>query len=440
MPHLRTFPMGGIHPRNIGLDTMDIPILNTFLPHYLYVPLQQHIGTPAVPAVAIGDTVHKGDVIGTASGYLSVNIHTPLPGKVIDICRHVGVPTIVIEVEGDFNLHGEGDRRRVDWKSLSAERILQIMKESGLVGMGGAAFPLHVKYAVPAGKKIDTLVVNAVECEPYLSADNRIVIEHAEDILTGIAIAMRVLSVSRCIIGFEADMQQAIARMQGILFGKKGIEIQVFKVKYPQGSEKQLLKAAIGKEVPSGGLPADVGALVSNVASMLALKEAVADAKPLYERVLTVTGDIVKKPGNYKVCIGMRVADILEDLGLKKEAGKIIIGGPMMGQAQYTDQVPVTKGTSGILVLSKRRASLYRHSPCVRCGKCIAACCMGLEPSRLTTKIELGHDTEALQEGVLDCMECGCCSYVCPSGRHLAQAIKLGKLRHQARKKEGQGG
>jgi electron transport complex protein RnfC len=418
---------------------MDIPIRNIFLPHFLYIPLQQHIGTPAAPAVAIGDMVHKGDIIGTASGHASVNIHTPLPGKVIDICRHVGVPTVVIEVEGSFNLHGEGDRKRVDWESLSNERILQIMKENGLVGMGGAAFPLHVKYTVPAGKKIDTLVINAVECEPYLSADNRTVIEYAEDILTGIFIAMRVLNAERCIIGFEADMPKAIQRMQEVAVGRRGIEIQVFEVKYPQGGEKQLLKAALGREVPSGGLPCDIGALVSNVASMLALKEAVVDAKPLYERVVTVTGDIVKKPGNYKICVGMRVADILDELGLKKEAGKIIMGGPMMGLAQYTDQVPITKGTSGILVLSKRRSAVYTHAPCVRCGKCIAACCMGLDPSRLTMKIELVHDTEALLEGVRDCIECAACSYVCPSGRHLAQAIKLGKLRYQARMKEGQG-
>jgi len=432
--------MGGLHPRSIGLDTMGIPIQNAFLPHYLYLPLLQHIGAPASPAVAPGDMVHRGDVIGTASGHVSVNVHTPLPGKVIDICQHLGAPTVVIEVEGSFYLRGESDRKRVSWEDLSKERILGIMKESGLVGMGGAAFPMHVKYAVPPDKKVDTLVINAVECEPYLSADNRIVIEHAEDVLTGIAIAMRVLGVGKCVIGFEADMPEAIARMREAIAGKRGIEVLVFEVKYPQGSEKQLLKAALGREVPSGLLPADVGALVSNAASMLALKEAVVDEKPLYERVLTVTGDIVKNPGNYKVPIGTRIADILAELGLEKEPGKIIMGGPMMGLAQYSDQAPVIKGTSGILVLSKRRAAIYRHAPCVRCGKCVTVCCMGLEPSALVTRIELGQDARALGEGLLDCIECACCSYVCPSGRHLSQGIKLGKLRHQARAKEARGG
>jgi electron transport complex protein RnfC len=437
--------MGGLHPRNIGLDTMSLPIRNAFVPHFLYIPMLQNIGAPALPAVSVGDIVHKGDVVGISSGRMSVNVHTALPGKVIDIREHITpsvdrVQTVVIEVDGDFHLGKAIDVKRASWEGLSKEHILAIMQESGLVGMGGAAFPLHVKYNVPPGKRVDTLVINAVECEPFLSADNRIVIEHAEEIFIGISIAMRLLGVSHCVIGLEADMHQAIERMREVTLGKKGIEILVLEVKYPQGSEKQLLKAALGREVPSGGLPADVGALVSNVSSMLALKEAVVDAKPFYERVLTVTGDLVQKPGNYKVCIGTRISDLLDECGVRQAPGKIVIGGPMMGLAQYSDQVPITKGTSGVLVLSKKKAAIYRHTPCVRCGKCIAVCCMGLEPARLTTDIELGQDAHAKSEGLLDCIECGCCSYICPSGRHLAQGIKLGKLRHLARMKEERGG
>lgn len=433
-----------MHPRDIGLDTMSSPIRNAFLPHYLYIPLQQHIGSPAEAVVAPGDVVSRGDVIGKASGYVSVNIHTPLPGKVIAVQDHVTatadrVPTVVIEVEGRFSLKGQVSRQTDAWKSLSRDEIISRMKEHGLVGMGGATFPMHVKYSVPADKKITTLLVNAVECEPFLSADNRLVIEHGEDLVTGIEIALKALGVNRAIIGFEADMPEAVDRMRGLVANRSNIEVLVFPVKYPQGAEKQLVKAATGLEVPSGGLPLDIGVVVSNAGSLVALKEAVVDNKPLFERIVTVTGDAVEKPGNYKIAIGTRVADVLAEVGLKKKPARIIIGGPMMGLAQYSDQVPVTKGTSGILVLSARRAAIYRHRPCVRCGKCMTVCPMGLVPLMLVSRVELGMDDEAKKHGLLDCIECGCCSAVCPSERHLSQAIKLGKLRHVAKKREAAG-
>ncbi|HPN83324.1 MAG TPA: RnfABCDGE type electron transport complex subunit C, partial [Spirochaetota bacterium] len=267
---------------------MSSPIRNAFLPHFLYIPLLQHIGSPAEAVVSPGDIVSRGDVIGKASGYVSVDIHTPLPGRVVAIEDHVTatadkVPTVVIEVEGAFSLKGQRQENQQGWKSLSRDEILKRMKEKGLVGLGGATFPMHVKYAVPPGKKVTTLIVNAVECEPFLSADNRLVLEQADDLVTGIDIAMKTLGVDRTIVGFEADMPEAAKELQDRVKARRDIEVMIFAVKYPQGAEKQLIKAATGLEVPSGGLPMDVGVVVSNAGSLIALKEAIVDDKPLFE-------------------------------------------------------------------------------------------------------------------------------------------------------------
>lgn len=443
MARLKTFPVGGIHPRNIGLDTLERPIRNAQLPHFVYIPLAQHIGVPAEPVVNVGDRVEAGDVIGKASGFVSVNIHASLPGKVVAIEKATAplgenVPTVIIEFEGYFNVtRKKADKH--DWKQ--GKDIRKILQEKGVVGLGGATFPTHVKYSVPEGKKIDTLIINAVECEPFLSADYRLMMERGEELMEGIEIARHLLGVSNVYIGIEADTPRAIEEMKKAAADyKSGFRVVPLKVKYPQGAEKQLIKAILNREVPSGGLPLDVGVVVSNIGTIYAMKEAVVDELPLTERVVTVTGTIVKNPGNYKIKIGTRISDVLEEFGLKEEPGKVIMGGPMMGQAQYTPDTPVIKGTSGILVLSKKQAKQYPHNPCIRCGKCITVCPMGLDPTRLVTMVELHQDAAAMEDGVMDCMECGSCSYVCPSGRHLAQVIKLEKLRNAARKKEATSG
>lgn len=440
MSAFRTFPRGGIHPHSIGLDTLEIPVRNAFLPHTAYIPLSQHIGAPAIPVVQAGDKVDTGDLIGKASGYVSVNIHSSMPGTVVDIIDAPGpgndrTKMVVIQFEGYVNIKKELHDRN-SWRQYTSAEIIKTMQESGLVGLGGACFPMHVKYSVPKDKKINTLIINAVECEPFLSADYRLMMEYPLDILTGIEIAQSVLGVHKVAIGIEADTPAAIALMQETVRGYDGIEVVPLKVKYPQGAEKQLIKAVTGREVPSGGLPMDAGAVVSNVGTMFALKEAVVDKKPLYERIVTVTGNILERPGNYKIRIGTRIQDLYDEIGLKETPGKIIMGGPMMGQAQFTGEVPVVKGTSGLLFLSKKEAKRYRHMPCVRCGKCLEVCPMGLDPTGLVTAIELGEEKQLKADGLMDCIECGCCSYICPSQRHLAQGIKLGKLREAAKRKE----
>lgn len=440
MTAFKTFSRGGIHPHDIGLNTLEKPIRNAFLPHFAYIPLSQHIGAPALPVVQPGDKVDAGDLIGKAAGFVSVNIHSSIPGTVVDIISAPGpadprTAMVVVQLEGYVNIKKE-KRDRNSWRQYSSAEIIKMMQSNGLVGLGGACFPAHVKYSVPKDKKIDTLIINAVECEPFLSADYRLMMEYTEDVITGIEIAQAVLGVHNVAIGIEADTPAAIDKMQNYLDGYDGIDVVPLKVKYPQGAEKQLIKAVTGREVPSGGLPLDVGAVVSNIGTAYALKEVVVDQKPLYERIVTVTGSIVKNPGNYKIRIGTRIEDLYEEIGLEEKPGKIIMGGPMMGQAQYSGEVPVVKGTSGLLFLSKKEAKIYRHDPCVRCGKCLDVCPMGLDPTSLVAAVELGLELQTTENGLMDCIECGCCSYICPSQRHLAQSIKLGKLRIAAKRKE----
>ena len=434
-----TFPLGGIHPRSLGFNTMDNEIKNADLPHFVSIPLSQHIGVPANAVVKPGDIVKTGDVIGESSGFVSVNIHSSVPGKVLEIKKGysaIGSMTemVVIEFEGELNMSRPG-KSPVKWKDMSCEDIIKKIKDMGIVGLGGATFPTHIKYSVPSDKKITELVINAVECEPYLSADYRVMLEKIDDMLIGIEIAKKLLNVKNVYIGIEDDKPEAIQKISEAVSNIEGIEVVDLQHKYPQGGEKQLIKAILGREVPSGGLPLDVGVVVSNIGTIVAVKEAVVDGKPLTERVVTVTGSIVKNPGNYKIKIGTMIKDVLEEVGLIEDPGKIVMGGPMMGLAQYNDEMPVTKGTSGILVLSKKQAKAYHHAPCVRCGKCISVCPMGLDPTLLCTSIELDRAEKAIEQGQNDCIECGCCSYTCPSQKHLAQTIKLGKLRQIARRK-----
>ncbi len=441
MSIFKTFKKGGLHPRSIGIEVLEKEIQNANLPHFVYIPLNQHIGAPAKAVVKPGDKVKMGDVIGEANGFVSSNIHSSVPGEVKEIIKYDtssadNVETIVIEFAGGLSISSE--KKHADkWRDKSSKDIISSLQKMGIVGLGGATFPTHVKFSVPKDKKVDTLIINAVECEPYLSADYRLMMEKSSEIISGIEIVRTVLGINKVIIGIEADTPKAIKIMQEAASTVPDVEVLPLKVKYPQGAEKQLIKAAIGKEVPSGELPMSVGAVVSNVGTIFAIKEAIIDNKPLFERVVTVTGSLVKNPGNYKIKIGTTLRDVLEEVGLKGEPAKIIFGGPMMGFAQHSLDVPVVKGTSGIIVLSEKETVYYNDDPCVSCGKCITVCPMGLNPTKIVRKIELGRKNDSKEDGLMDCIQCGACSYICPSQKHLAQVIKLGKLQIAADLKGG---
>jgi electron transport complex protein RnfC len=316
------------------------------------------------------------------------------------------------------------------------KEIVSRIMEMGVVGMGGAAFPSHVKLTVPEGKHVDHLLINGVECEPYLTADHRLMLEKPKEIIVGIKILMKTLGVQHAIIGIEDNKHDAINLFQDLLKDEKGIRVEALEVQYPQGGEKQLIAALLNREVPSGGLPADVGAVVHNVGTTYAVYEAVQKSKPLIERVVTVTGKSVKQPSNFMVRIGTPVIDLLVAAGgIPEDTGKIISGGPMMGKAIADPDVPVAKGTSGILLIPQeesKRAEVYN---CVHCGKCIEACPMGLEPYRLLILSKKGNNSRAKEEHLLDCIECGSCSFVCPSNRPILDYIRLGKTQLRKQKK-----
>jgi electron transport complex protein RnfC len=429
----KTFPKGGIHPPENKL-TADRPIVTLPLPSQVTVPVSQHIGAPAVPVVEKGTVVRAGQVIAQAKGFVSANIHSPVSGKVTKIDTVVDTTgykqtAVVIDVEGDDWVEtidrSNGLYREI---TLSREQIVERCQQNGLVGMGGATFPTHIKLTVPAGKKCDLLIINGVECEPYLTSDHRLMLEKGAEVLTGVSIIMKALGVNRAVIGIEANKPDAINQLSDLAKEYNGIMVQPLKVKYPQGGEKQLIKACTGREVPSGGLPVDVGVVVQNVGTALAVYEAVQKNKPLIERVVTVTGKKVKNPGNFLVRIGTPVTALIEAAGgMPDDTGKVVNGGPMMGKALAMTDVPVTKGTSGIILFPSDESKRADVLPCIRCGKCSTACAMGLEPWLISILARKGMFEKAETERITDCMECGACSYTCPAKRPLLDYIRLGK-------------
>ncbi len=431
---LKTFSKGGVHPPENKLSAIQT-IEQLALPKTVSIPISQHIGAPATPLVKKNDSVKTGQLIAKSSGFVSANIHSSVSGKVIKIDSVVDSSgykkqSIIIEVEGDEWLE-EIDRTPELKKeiNLSSEEIIKKVGESGIVGLGGATFPSQVKLSVPRGMKAEILIINGVECEPYLTSDHRLMLEKADELLIGTQILMKALKVTQAIIGIENNKPDAIEHLTNLTKQYQGISVQALKVKYPQGGEKQLIKAITGREVPSGGLPIAVGAVVHNVGTAFAVYEAVQKNKPLFERVVTVTGKSVKKPSNFLVRIGTSVANLIEAAGgLPEDTGKVISGGPMMGRALSTIDTPVTKGTSGILILPEgesRRGKIY---DCIRCAKCVSVCPMGLEPYLLMTVTERQNYERTEHERVMDCIECGSCSYICPSNRPLLDYIRLGKV------------
>ncbi len=431
---LKTFSKGGVHPPENKLSAIQT-IEQLALPKTVSIPISQHIGAPATPLVKKNDSVKTGQLIAKSSGFVSANIHSSVSGKVIKIDSVVDSSgykkqSIIIEVEGDEWLE-EIDRTPELKKeiNLSSEEIIKKVGESGIVGLGGATFPSQVKLSVPRGMKAEILIINGVECEPYLTSDHRLMLEKADELLIGTQILMKALKVTQAVIGIENNKADAIEHLTNLTKQYQGISVQALKVKYPQGGEKQLIKAITGREVPSGGLPIAVGAVVHNVGTAFAVYEAVQKNKPLFERVVTVTGKSVKKPSNFLVRIGTSVANLIEAAGgLPEDTGKVISGGPMMGRALSTIDTPVTKGTSGILILPEgesRRGKIY---DCIRCAKCVSVCPMGLEPYLLMTVTEQQNYERTEHERVMDCIECGSCSYICPSNRPLLDYIRLGKV------------
>lgn len=413
---------------------MSAAITELPIPKTVVIPLAQHLGVPSKPIVQKGDQVKVGQLIAQSNGFISANIHASVSGKVVKIepsADSTGYKrdAIFIETEGDEWMDGI-DRSATLVKEIKLDRnaIIDKIAQSGIVGLGGATFPSHVKTMVPKGKKAEYLLINGVECEPYLTADHRLMLEKTNELVVGIQILMKALDVKKAIIGIENNKPDAIAIMKEAVKNIEGIKVQALKVQYPQGGEKQLISAVLGREVPSGGLPIDIGAVVYNVGSVFAIYEAVQKNKPLVERVVTITGKQVKKPSNFKVRIGTSVLELIEQAGgLPENTGKILNGGPMMGKALAQLDVPVVKGSSGILLIPEQEAIRKEVFTCIRCTKCISVCPMGLEPYLLGIEGEKGLYDKMENDRVMDCIECGSCSYVCPAGRPLLDYIRLGK-------------
>ena len=433
---MNTFTIGGVHPEPNKL-TAGKKIETLGLPKQAVFPLSQHIGAPAVPCVQKGDTVRVGTRIAEPGGFMSASIHSSVSGKVAKIDTVVDAsglrkPAIFIDVEGD---EWEPSIDRTDTlllqNNLSREEIIEKIKNSGVVGMGGACFPTHVKLSPPKDCMIDILIINAVECEPYLTADHRLMLEHPDEIIVGIKLILKVLGIDHAVIGVETNKQDAIELMNSKLSMVSGIEVMPLKMKYPQGGEKQLIEAVTGRQVPPPpALPANVGCVVQNVGTVYAIYEAVMKNKPLIERIVTVTGKSVKNPCNLKVRMGTPVSQLLEYAGgMPEDTGKLISGGPTMGRPLLDETAPVVKGTSGILMIPESEAARREERNCIRCAKCVQACPMGLEPYLLATASESGDWECAEENWIMSCIECGCCQSTCPSRRPLLDWVRLAKNR-----------
>ena len=431
---LRTFSLGGIHPKENKLSA-GVKIVPAPLPKEVIIPLGMHIGAPATACVAKGDEVKVGTLIAKSSGFVSANIYSSVAGKVTKIdsvfdASGYKKPAIVISVAEEDVWEESIDRspELVRECALDAKAIIDKINEAGIVGLGGATFPTHVKLSPPPGSKAEVLIINAVECEPYLTSDHQLMLEHGEEILVGCTILMKALSVDKCIIGVENNKPDAIKHLSGLCAQYKGIEVMPLKVQYPQGGEKQLIDAVLSKQVKSGALPISTGAVVQNVGTIYAVYEAIQKNKPLIERVVTVTGKSLDKPANYLARIGTPLKTLIEASGgIPENTGKIIGGGPMMGKALLSADLPVTKGTSGILLISQEESVRKPMRACIRCAKCVNVCPMGLNPTFLMVDTQQ-QDWERAERGhIVDCIECGSCSFTCPSNRPLLDFIRMGK-------------
>jgi electron transport complex protein RnfC len=440
---LKTFAMGGVHPPDEKLST-DAKLEFVRPDGVAIIPVSQHIGAPAVPTVAVGDKVKAGQLIAQSAGFVSANVHSGVSGTVaaIDhmVCDAGGVkkPCISIQVEGD-EWEESVDRSAAINRSITASGadIVKKIQAMGIVGMGGATFPTHVKLTIPEGKKANALIINAVECEPYLTADHRLMLEKGEEILVGIEVLKRAIGVKQAYIGIENNKKNAIAHLTSLSKNFDGTTVVPLKVKYPQGGEKQLIKAIIHKEVPSMKLPIETGVVVQNVATAFAVYEAVQKNKPLVERVVTVTGKKLSSPKNFVARVGTPVSKLIDLAGgIPEHTGKIVLGGPMMGKATASTEVPVTKGTSGVLLFDERESHRRAEYSCIRCAKCVAVCPMGLEPYLLTRQAKNSLWDALENDKIQDCIECGCCLYTCPANVPILDWVRFGKAEVLKRMRE----
>lgn len=433
---LKSF-LGGIHPKDNKSYAEDKSIESVPIPEKVIIPVRQHIGAPCTPIVAVGDTVYKGQTIAKSDAFVSCPIHATTSGKVIDIAEYPhtsGVKCLSIVIKSDgLDQWIEGIPLKRDWEKTDIKELINIIRSSGIVGMGGATFPTHIKLSPGPDKKIDTLIINAAECEPYLTADYRMMIEYPDRIVTGVKIIMKILGVTKCFVGIEDNKPEAIKTMKEA-FKETDVDVAALPTKYPQGGEKMLIKTLTNLEVPSGGLPGDVGVVVQNIGTAIAICDAVVNGIPLIERVTTVSGDAIKEPKNLLIRIGTSFQEAVDYCGgFSITPEKILTGGPMMGFAQSTLDVPVIKGVSGILALSKSAVNSGEESPCIRCGRCVEACPMGLIPSMLSILGEREKYKEAKEDyGLLNCIECGSCVYVCPAKRNIVQYIRYSKAQNAA--------
>lgn len=436
---LKTFSKGGVHPEENKISH-DSPIQVQPIPKTVSILLGQHIGKPASPVVSRGDEVKVGTLIAQADGFVSANIHSSVSGKVKKIETILDAsgyqkPCITIQCDGEDTWEETIDRTPeiVRDIKLSSEEIIQRIAECGIVGMGGATFPTNVKLMPPKGATPECVIINGAECEPYLTADHRTLLERGEEVLIGLQILMKSVGVTKGYVAIENNKRDAIEKLTQLASTMPGIEIVPMKVKYPQGGEKQLIDTVLKRRVASGKLPVTEGAIVQNVGTALAVYEAVQKHKPLVERVVTVTGKAVKNPCNLLVRIGTPLSELIETAGgMPRSTGKLVSGGPMMGKAVYSDEIPVAKGTSGVLMLLEEDTKRRPMRNCIRCAKCVGACPMGLNPAFLM-RDTVYKDWEALESNhVYDCIECGSCSFICPANRPLLDHIRIGKGRVMA--------
>jgi electron transport complex protein RnfC len=443
---MRTFRLGGVHPEENKIST-NAKIEVFPLPKQAVVFLNQHLGAPATPVVAKGDAVKTGQLIAKAEAFVCANIHSPVTGTVnkIDTMKDIfgyNKTAIVIDVaeteEWVETVDTTPDIKREI--TLSQKEIIDKMKEMGIVGLGGATFPTHIKYMIPEGKKAEYLLINAAECEPYLTSDHRVILDHTEEVLIGISVLRKALGVPKAYIGIENNKPEPIARLQEMAKQFEGIEVVPLKVKYPQGAEKQLIYSITRRSVPSGKLPIDVGCVVNNIGTAFSVYEAVQKNKPLIETIMTLTGKSLgqQQQHNFVVRIGTPFSDLANYIGgLPEDTCKIISGGTMMGKAIVNIDGPIVKGTSSMLLISEKEAYRFEEQDCIRCGKCVKACPMGLEPYLFSSLINNGKFQEAADNHLMDCMECGCCLFSCPAHKPLTDEIRLAKtkLRQMQQKK-----
>ncbi|MBD3225785.1 MAG: electron transport complex subunit RsxC [Caldithrix sp.] len=433
---LRTFKRGGIHPPEEKLSA-DLAIEYGEIPGSLLVPVNQHIGKPCNVLVKKGTAVKRGDVLAEADGFVSSNVHAPVDGKVQKILNFPqlgGQIKECIQITPDnpgesYQSVLEGDTfQEVDVDGLDRDEIRKTIAKAGLVGMGGAGFPTHVKLSPPPDKTIDTLIINGAECEPYITADHRLMIEKSDELVRGIKILQKLFDDVMIYIGIEENKADAIETLEQATKDEVKMKVIPLKTKYPQGGEKQLIKAVLNREVPSKGLPMDVGVIVQNVGTLKAIYDAFFYQRPLMERVVTVSGNVVKRAGNILVPIGTPVSYLIEKYEIDKSRIKrLVSGGPMMGRTSYSFESPVSKTSSAVLFFDDSVYDTRDENPCIRCGNCIAVCPMGLPVAQVTEMIKANNVTPDIKNYIMDCIECGSCSYVCPADRRLVHWMRFGK-------------